>query len=87
MSKQVVIHGGDGDWYEKAIFMLRHEPPKGRTNLMSEANQIVGTYMKTQPMNERKGASPRKNTKAQWIDFFFYGSLITFVSVLSLYLI
>lgn len=88
MGKQVVIQGGEDDWYEKAIFLLRHEPPKGRMNLVSEANYIIGAYMKTSAVDgEEKKSTLVSKRNAKWIDMLFYGGLVLLVITLVIYLI
>lgn len=88
MSKQVIVQGREDDWYEKAIFLLKHEPPKGRTNLMSEANHIIGAYMKTKPVEQAERTTSSLGRKPlKWIDGLFYGSLILLLITLVLYLI
>ncbi|MGL4738018.1 MAG: hypothetical protein ACRCW2_11260 [Cellulosilyticaceae bacterium] len=88
MGKQVVVQGREDDWYEKAVFLLKQEPPKGRMNLVSEANHIIGAYMKTKPVDQlERVASPLDKKNTNWIDVLFYVSLILLGIMLVIYLI
>lgn len=88
MNKQVVIRGEEGDWYEKAIFILKQAPPHSTTDLVNKANNIIGNYMKTQPLDQ-SCLSVRDMTKkkGKWIDLFFYSSIVLFASILVIYLV
>ncbi|MGL4346416.1 MAG: hypothetical protein ACRCTE_14545 [Cellulosilyticaceae bacterium] len=88
MNKQVVIKGREDDWYEKAVFLLKKEPPHQRMNLASEANYIIGNYMKTNPIGQETPHLASKQCKQQkWIDLFFYGSVTMLVITSIVYFI